>query len=74
MAKATQMERRLSDLIKAELKERGMSYADLANRLRERGVEATESSVRNKLHRGSFSAAFFAECLLAIGSDRLRLE
>lgn len=61
-------------ILKAELKRRGMTYADLVERLAEQGVAETEANLRNKISRGSFTAAFFLQCLVAIGCEYVRLE
>lgn len=64
----------LSNLIKSELKARGITYAELAERLAEFGIEEREVNIANKLSRGRFTAVFLAQVLTAIGSDRLRLD
>lgn len=67
-------DRRISNLLKAELKLRGITYRQLADKLSGIGVRENEANIRNKLARGRFSAVFFAQCLMAIGSDRLKLD
>lgn len=61
-------------ILKAELKRRSMTYADLVARLEAHGVTETEANLRNKLSRGSFTAAFFLQCLLAIGCESIVLN
>lgn len=63
-----------SNLLKAELKLRGVSYAQLVERLAALGVAEDEKNVRNKLSRGKFTAAYFLQCLTAIGCSSLRLQ
>lgn len=58
-------------ILKAELKRRGMTYADLATCLAKTGVIESEANLRNKISRGSFTAAFFLQCLLAIGCEHI---
>lgn len=70
----TEWERLLSGLLKAELKLQGLSYADLVQKLAAIGVDEKEANIANKLSRGRFSAVFFAQCLQAIGSKRLKLD
>ncbi|BCH07371.1 hypothetical protein MesoLj131c_16290 [Mesorhizobium sp. 131-3-5] len=70
----TEWQRLLSGLVKAELKLRGLSYADLVEKLADIGVHEKEVNIANKLSRGSFTAVFFAQCLTAIGSQRLKLD
>ncbi len=64
---------RVKGILKAELKRRNLSYADLAAKLAEIGVDDSERNITNKLSRGSFSAVFFVQCLDAIGCTTLRL-
>jgi len=61
-------------ILKAELKRRGMTYGDLVERLAVRGVVESEANLRNKLSRGSFTAAFFLQCLLAIGCEYVQIR
>lgn len=56
-----------SGLIKASLKRRDMTYADLVEALGRQGVKESEANLRNKLSRGSFTAVFMLQCLAAIG-------
>jgi Domain of unknown function (DUF6471) len=60
--------------IRVEMAKRNMTYADLVEVLAARGIEDNERNVRNKVARGSFSAAFFIQCMVAIGVDVLRFD
>ncbi len=66
-------ETRAKNILKAELKRRGVTYAQLAEKLGAIGVQETEKNLNNKIARGGFSAAFFIECLVAIGCQTVRL-
>lgn len=66
-------EDQVKGLLKAELKRRGLSYADLVGKLADVGVMDSEPNIRNKLSRGKFTAVFLVQCLEAIGADSLRL-
>ena len=55
-------------LLKAELKRRNLSYADLADKLATIGVKDNERNISNKIGRGTFTAVFFCPML---GSDWL---
>ncbi|UDL87269.1 DUF6471 domain-containing protein [Mesorhizobium sp. PAMC28654] len=70
----TDWEKLISNLLKGELKLKGVTYAELADKLAAIGVEEKEANIRNKLARGRFSAVFLAQCLKAVGSERLRLD
>ena len=71
---ATEWEARASNLLKAELKRRGVTYGQLVERLAEIGVEEKEANIKNKLSRGKFSAVFMLQALEAIGCGTLRLD
>lgn len=67
-------EERAKNILKAELKRRGITYKDLAARLNERGAHESERNLANKISRGSFTAAFFMMCMDAIGARQVTLE
>lgn len=69
----TDWEKRVSNLLKAELKRKGVTYAGLVERLAEIGVQEKEANIKNKLSRGKFSAAFLVQCLSAIGVERISI-
>lgn len=60
-------------LLKAELKRRNVSYAQLVDKLAEIGVMDSEPNVRNKLSRGKFTAVFLLQCLTAVGASRVEI-
>ena len=74
MPERNQWEDRAANLLKAELKKRGITYAQLVEKLAEMGIAEDERNVRNKLSRGKFTAAFMLQCLEALGVFTLRLE
>lgn len=53
-------------ILKAEMVRRGISNDELVNLLKKIDVNETKGSVANKISRGSFSAAFFLQCLNAL--------
>lgn len=67
-------EEKVKGLLKAELKRRGVSYAQLVGKLADIGVMDSEPNIRNKLSRGKFTAVFLIQCLEAIGASSLRLS
>ena len=67
-------ETKAKNILKAELKRKGMTYAQLAAKLEEIGVQETERNLNNKISRGGFSAAFFVQCLEVIGAKEIRLD
>lgn len=73
MAEKTDWEALAANLLKAELKRKGVTYAQLVEKLAAIGVDDKEVNIRNKLSRGKFTAAFLLQCLSAIGSQTLHL-
>jgi hypothetical protein len=67
-------ETRAKNLLKGELKRRGVTYAQLAQKLAAVGVTENERNLNNKISRGGFTAAFLLQCLEAIGVSSLQLE
>lgn len=67
-------EDKVKALLKAELKRKGVTYAQLVGKLADLGVMETEPNIRNKLARGKFTAVFLIQCLAAIGTTTLRLS
>lgn len=74
MSDKPEFEAMAQGLLKAELKRRGVTYAQLSDKLAQMGIQEAEPNIRNKLARGKFSAAFMLECLKAIGVQSLHLE
>ncbi len=73
MADNSEWESRVKGLLKAELKRRNVSYAQLVEKLAAIGVVDSEPNIRNKMSRGKFTAVFLIQCLEAIGADTLRI-
>lgn len=65
---------RVKGILKAELKRRNVGYRELAERLGALGIHETERNIANKISRGGFTAAFFVQCLIAVGCHTVRLE
>lgn len=61
-------------ILKAELKRKGLSYKDLADKLRDVGVRETDANIRTKISRGGFTAVFLVQCLMAIGATTIHLH
>lgn len=66
-------ETRAKNLLKGELKRKGLTYADLAEKLAGVGVHENERNLNNKISRGGFSAAFLLQALEAIEAKEIRL-
>jgi hypothetical protein len=65
---------KLARFLKAELKRADITYEQLADRLKEHGLNETRDSIAAKLKRGTFAATFLLASLAAIEKDGLRLE
>jgi virulence-associated protein VapD len=63
-----------SALLKRKLKEGGVTYVDLAKRLKKHGFKETEASITNKLKRGTFSATFMLACITALELEGVMIE
>lgn len=61
-------------IIRVEMTKRKMSFRDLVVALAEYGVVEEERNLRNKIARGTFSAAFFFTCLGAMKVRNLDLS
>jgi hypothetical protein len=73
MAKRKDWQAYVKGLLKAELKRRNLSYADLAGKLAAVGVEDSERNISNKISRGAFTAVFFVQCMEAVGCKTIHL-
>lgn len=67
-------EDRAKNILKSELKRRGVTYKELADKLNGLGANENERNLANKISRGSFTAAFFMMCMDAIGANSLSLQ
>ena len=74
MADASTYESKAKNILKSELKRRGITYAQLAEKLVAFGANENERNLANKISRGSFTAAFFMMCMDAIGANTLTLN
>lgn len=60
-------------LLKSEIVKRNLSYVDVAERLKQLGIEETPQNISNKIARGTFGAIFMLQVLTAIGCDEIRV-
>jgi hypothetical protein len=74
MTSNSDWETKVKGLLKGELKRRGVTYAQLVEKLAAVGVVDSEPNIRNKLARGKFTAVFLVQCLESIGATSLRLS
>ena len=74
MAETNKWESQAQAILKAELKRKGVTYAQLVEKLAAIGVQESEPNIRNKLSRGKFTAAFLLQCLEAVGASRIEIN
>ena len=67
-------EEKAKNLLKGEMKRRGITYAQLAERLGVLGLEETDRNLANKISRGGFTAAFLLQCLSAVGANQISIH
>ena len=67
-------EARAKNLLKGELKRRGLTYRQLVEKLEGIGIQETERNLTNKISRGGFTAAFLLQCLDAMEASEIRLK
>ena len=65
---------RAKGILKAEIKRRNLTYAELAARLDAIGVKETPDNINNKIARGKFTFVFALQCLTALEYGILHLE
>ena len=65
---------RASAFLKAKMKEAGITYAELAKRLKKFGLKETEAGITMKLKRGTFAATFFLACIAAMELECVVLD
>ena len=73
MVERTDWEDAAKRLLRAEMAKRGVTYAQLVEKLSAIGVDENERNLRNKVSRGKFTAGFLLQCLAALGSRELHL-
>lgn len=61
------------NLLRSELKRKGVTYAQLSEMLGRIGVDENEKNIANKISRGVFTMAFFLQCMSAIEVQEVRL-
>ena len=76
MPEQTQLDwnRVASSTLKAELARACIGYEELTERLAAIGIQETYKAVAAKINRGSFSFAFFAQCMKALDVRDVRLN
>jgi hypothetical protein len=71
--KTVEFETKAKNLLRGELRRKGITTAQLAEKLSAIGIQETERNLNNKISRGGFTAAFLLQCLDAIDAQDIRL-
>ncbi len=74
MPERTDWEEKAKGHLRGEMARRGVTYAQLTERLAAIGVEENERNLRNKVSRGKFTAGFLLQVMAAIGAKEMRLD
>lgn len=61
-------------ILKAHLARKNMRYHDLAKALNGMGIKENQNSIATKLSRGTFSFAFFLQCMYALRINKIDLD
>lgn len=69
----TEWSDKAKNLLRSELKRKGVTYSQLSGLLNKIGVNENEKNIANKISRGVFTMAFFLQCMSAIEVTDLRL-
>ena len=62
------------NLLKGVLARQGVSYKALSRALEPLGIDETPKALSNRINRGTFSLAFFLQCMRALDTDVVRLN
>lgn len=74
MPERNEWEEKAANLLKGEIKRRGLTYAQVVEKLAEIGVSEDERNLRNKLSRGKFTAAFMLQVLTATNVSEIKIN
>lgn len=74
MPERTDWEEKAKGVLRSEMARKGVTYANLVDRLAAKGIEDNERNLRNKVSRGKFTAGFLLQCLSAMGCSSLHLD
>ena len=73
-AKDALYEARAKKALRDAMDAQGVSYDELAAKLRKKGVEISDGGLENKIARGTFTAAFLIQCLDVLGVTRIEFK
>jgi hypothetical protein len=62
------------NIIKAEIKRKGLTYDDVREKLAAIGVQKTSFNINATINKGGFSFVFFLQIMQAIDTKTIRLD
>ncbi len=74
MPERTDWDEKAKGTLRAEMARHDVTYAQLVDKLADKGIEDNERNLRNKVRQGKFTAAFLLQCLSAFGCSQLQLD
>lgn len=74
MLNKSKWETKATNLLKAELTRRGLSYDDLSAALAKIGIEKTPGNINKTINLGKFGFDFFLQCAEAIQLKELDIS
>lgn len=70
----SEWELKAKNLLKAEVARQGLTYDQLREKLLMIGVEESVAGINVKINRGTFSFAFFLQCMKALNVKVIHLD
>lgn len=61
-------------ILKSELSKKSIDYNQLSDRLSLIGITESSANINSKINRGTFSFAFFIQCMKAIETNNITIE
>ena len=63
--------KKATNILKSILTRRNIKYHELSIKLKALGIEETQGSISNKISRGTFSFAFFLQCMYVLRINKI---
>ena len=60
--------------LKSELSKKSVDYNQLSDKLSKIGIRESPANINSKINRGTFSFAFFMQCMQAINTKNIIFE
>ena len=63
-----------ANILKIELIKKNMTYTQLAEHLQAIGIDESDSTIRQKIFRGTFQLSFFLQCIVVLDIKTLKFD